>query len=317
MSIRNRDIFVAGHRGLVGSALVKILRERGYSNIITAPRSELDLCSFNAVKSFFKAQKPYGVILAAAKVGGIMANNELRADFIYENLQIQNNLIQQAHINNVQKLIFLGSSCIYPREAPQPIKESSLMTAPLEFTNRPYAIAKIAGMELIDSLRRQHKRAYFSVMPTNLYGPGDNYHPNHSHVLPGLIRRFCEAKKANKPEVLVWGSGKPLREFMHSSDAARAIIDLYEKLPDNYFEGNWSHINIGSGQEVSICELAEIIANALDYKGKINFDKTKPDGTMRKLLCSNRIQSLGINPQVSLKDGISQAIDEFNIKYLG
>ena len=313
-SIRNQGIFVAGHRGLVGSALVRILQDRGYTNIITAPRSELDLCDVNAVKDFFKNQKPYGVILAAAKVGGIIANNELRADFIFDNLQIQNNVIWQAHLNDVKRLVFLGSSCIYPKEAPQPIQESSLLTAPLEYTNRPYAIAKIAGMELIDSLRIQHHRDYFSVMPTNLYGPGDNYHPMHSHVLPGLVRRFCEAKASGLSEVVVWGSGKPKREFMHSNDAAAAIIQLYESLPADYFNSDWSHINIGSGQEVSIRELAELIAELVGYEGKIKFDQTKPDGTMRKRLDCRIIESFGIKPSLGLREGIKLAVSEFNSK---
>ncbi|NRA45714.1 MAG: GDP-L-fucose synthase [Oligoflexales bacterium] len=307
--------FVAGHNGLVGKAIVGELKKRGYTNIICAPRSELDLMDPHAVKDFFASQRPSCVILAAAKVGGILANNELRADFIYQNLQIQNNVIWQAHLFDVKRLVFLGSSCIYPRDAGQPIPESSLMTSPLEFTNRPYAIAKIAGMELIDSLRRQHKRDYFSVMPTNLYGPGDNYHPSHSHVIPALIRRFVEAKKIHEPTVKVWGSGRPKREFMHSSDCARAIVDLAESLPKDFFKSDWSHINIGSGQEVSIEELAALIAKIVGYRGKIIFDTSKPDGTMKKLLDCKVLEKMGFQARMSLEEGLSQAVIEFKEKY--
>ena len=313
---RSDGIFVAGHNGLFGSAIVNELRSLGYSNIITAPRSELDLCDETAVKNFFEAQKPKGVILAAAKVGGILANNQLRADFIYQNLQIQNNVIWQAHINDVQRLIFLGSSCIYPREASQPIKESSLLTAPLEYTNRPYAIAKIAGMELVDSLRKQYNRDYFSVMPTNLYGPKDNYHPKNSHVLPALIRRFSEAKRSNQQEVVVWGSGKPLREFMHSTDAAKAVVHLYENLPMDYFTSIWSHINIGSGHEISIKDLSFLISKIIGYEGKITFDESKPDGTMKKHIDSSMLKALGFTPSVELEAGIRMVVKDYEREHL-
>ena len=314
MVLFNRDdgIFVAGHNGLFGSAIVNELRAKGYKNIITAPRSELDLCDGLAVNNFFKLQKPKAVILAAAKVGGILANNHQRADFIYENLQIQNNVIWQSHIHDVQRLIFLGSSCIYPRETAQPIDENSLLTAPLEFTNRPYALAKIAGLELIDSLRRQYKRDYFSVMPTNLYGPKDNYHPENSHVLPALIRRFSQAKEAKQKEVVVWGSGKPLREFMHSVDAARAVIHVFENLPKDYFTGLWSHINIGSGHEISIKDLAFLIAKIVGYEGSITFDLSKPDGTMKKKVDIKQLNALGFSAQIDLERGITSVVQDYN-----
>ncbi|MBF0441691.1 MAG: GDP-L-fucose synthase [Oligoflexales bacterium] len=316
--ISNKDrIYVAGHNGLVGGAIVKALTEKGHSNLITRSRSELDLLDVQAVRVFFKKEKPDVVFLAAAKVGGIHANNTFRADFIYENIQVQNNVIWNAHLNGVKRLVFLGSSCIYPRNAEQPIRENALLTGHLEYTNRPYALAKIAGLELVNALRMQHGRDYFSVMPTNLYGPRDNFHPENSHVLPALVRRFCEAKDANAEKVIIWGTGTPKREFLYAEDCADAIVFLAENLDtkifkDSIFENEgWSHINIGSGQELSIAELANLISDTVGFKGKIEFDKTKPDGMFRKLLDTTQLKSLGWEPKTSLRSGISATVDWF------
>ena len=310
-------IFVAGHRGLVGSSIAAVLKERGYENLITRSRSELDLLDGRAVADFFAHEKPDVVFLAAAKVGGIQANNTFRADFIFENLQVQNNVIWNSHLNDVKRLVFLGSSCIYPRQAPQPMRENALLTSHLEYTNRPYAIAKIAGLELVNALRSQYGRDYFSVMPTNLYGPGDNFHPENSHVLPAMIRRFCAAKDARASEVTIWGTGKPKREFMYSKDCAAAIVYLAETLDASTFNGAvfqdecWSHINIGSSQEVSISELAHLIAKIVGFKGEIKFDPTKPDGTLRKLLDTGVLRGLGWEPKTSLENGIRASVDWF------
>ncbi len=309
--LKNDRIFVAGHSGLVGSAIVKNLREKGYTNLLTQDRSELDLLNQSAVENFFSTEKPDIVFLAAAKVGGIFANNTYRADFIYQNLQIQNHVIYSAHLFGVKRLIFLGSSCIYPRNAPQPMKEEDLLTGALEQTNRPYALSKIAGLELVNAIRRQHGKDFFSVMPTNLYGPGDNFHPENSHVLPALIHRFHEAKISNAKEVIVWGTGSPKREFMYSEDCADAIVFLAETLKEDFFEkdikqaqlGN-SHVNVGTGEELTIKELTEIIRNVVEFRGKIIFDATKPDGPPKKLLDTHLLTALGWKKKISLKEGV-------------
>ena len=323
MALMKQDdkIFVAGHRGLIGSSIMNVLRERGYENVVTRSRAELNLLNGEAVADFFAAEKPDIVFLAAAKVGGIQANNNYRADFIFENLQVQNNVIWHSHLNNVRRLVFLGSSCIYPRQAPQPMRENALLTSHLEYTNRPYAIAKIAGLELVNALRSQYGRDYFSVMPTNLYGPGDNFHPENSHVLPALIRRICAAKDGKASEVTIWGSGRPKREFMYSKDCADAIVYLAETLDGETFKGpifqdeNWSHINIGSGQEVSIAELAHLIAKVVGFKGEVNFDITKPDGTQRKLLDTGVLRGLGWEPKTALENGIRTSVEWFLANY--
>lgn len=307
-------IFVAGHRGLVGSSIVASLQRQGYQNLVLRTRQELDLTDKAAVHSFYKQEKPDVVFVAAAKVGGIVANNAYRADFIHENLLIQNNLIWGAHQHDVSKLIFLGSSCIYPKLAKQPMREDSLLTSELEFTNRPYAIAKIAGLELVDALRRQHHREYFSVMPTNLYGPGDNFHPENSHVIPGLIHKFTTAKKNGDSFVTLWGTGKPMREFLYAPDCADAIVFLAKNVTNTLFETSYlaekkiSHINVGYGSDISIENLAALIAKILDYKGRVIFDTSKPDGTPKKLMDSTLLQNLGWKPTVSLEDGLEATI---------
>ncbi len=298
-------IFVAGHRGLVGSALVRQLRRNGYTTLITATRSELELTDQAAVRNFFKEMKPEYVFLAAAKVGGIHANSTYPAEFAYSNMQIQNNIVHSSYETAVTKLCFLGSSCIYPKMAPQPMKEEYLMTAPLEPTNAPYALAKIAGITMCQSYNRQYGTNYISVMPTNLYGPNDNYHPENSHVLPGLIRRFHEAKEAGAPEVTIWGTGTPKREFLYSDDLADACIFLMK----NYNDG--AIVNIGSGVEVTIRELAETIQNVVAFKGDLQFDTTKPDGTPRKLVDTTKINALGWQPKVGLEEGIRMAYEDF------
>ena len=320
--LSKRDkIFVAGHNGLVGSSIVSVLEEKGYLNIIKKNRSELDLLEPLSVAKFFELERPEVVFIAAARVGGIHANNTFRADFIFENLQVQNNIIWNAHLFGTRRLIFLGSSCIYPRQCPQPMRENSLLTGHLELTNRPYAVAKIAGLELINAIRKQHGREYFSVMPTNLYGPDDNFHPENSHVLPALIRKFCAAKKDNLSTVSIWGSGKPLREFMFAKDCADAIVYLAEILDSVTFEKpvfeseSWSHINVGSGHEISIKNLAHLIAKVCHFKGSIEFDTSKPDGTQRKLLDSGVLSELGWTPKVSLEEGIKITYDWFKANY--
>src|SRR5688572_2033689 len=296
----NKDskIYVAGHRGMVGSAIYRQLQREGYNNVVVASSSEVDLRNSVAVDEFFKDNQPEYVFLAAAKVGGILANNNYPADFLYDNLMIQNNVIEASFRYKVEKLLFLGSSCIYPKFAPQPIKEESLLSGYLEPTNEAYAIAKIAGIKLCQAYHKQHGRRFISVMPTNMYGYGDNYHPENSHVLPALIRRFHEAKTENKAEVSIWGSGKPLREFMFSDDLAEACVFLMEKYEDQQL------INVGTGEEVSILELAKVIAEIVGYKGKITFDASKPDGTPRKLMDSSRLHALGFKHKVSLQEGI-------------
>ncbi|UUS57569.1 GDP-L-fucose synthase [Acinetobacter sp. YH16040_T] len=306
----NQRIFVAGHRGMVGSAIVRQLQAKGYTNIIVATHAELDLCSQVAVNDFFKTHQIDQVYLAAAKVGGIHANNEYPADFIYQNLMIEANVIHAAHVNDVQKLMFLGSSCIYPKMAQQPMVESELLTGVLESTNEPYAVAKIAGIKLCESYNRQFGRDYRSVMPTNLYGPHDNYHPENSHVIPALLRRFHEAVKDNAEVVTIWGSGKPMREFLYVDDMAAASIHVME-LDAETFKANTqpmlSHINVGTGIDCTIRELAETVAKVTGFQGRLEFDATKPDGTPRKLMDVSRLADLGWKASISLEDGLRDA----------
>ena len=303
-------IFVAGHRGMVGSAICRRLRSLGYTNLLTAPRSALDLRDQAAVRRFFNENPIDQVYLAAAKVGGIHANNTYPGDFIYENLIVQANLIQAAHEAGVQELLFLGSSCIYPRMAEQPMREDALLSGLLEPTNEPYAIAKIAGIKLCESYNRQFGRDYRSVMPTNLYGPGDNYHPENSHVIPALIRRFHEAKAGNAPEVVIWGTGTPRREFLYVDDMAAAsvfVMNLDKPTYDQHTEPMQSHINVGFGSDITIAELASAVAKATGYQGKISFDPSKPDGAPRKWMDSSRLRNLGWIPLVDLESGLSEA----------
>lgn len=303
----NKDskIYIAGHKGMVGSAILRKLQSLGYNNLVLKTSGELDLRNQQPVADFFASEKPEYVFLAAARVGGIVANNTYRADFLYDNLQIQNNIIHASFVNNVKKLLFLGSSCIYPKMAPQPIKEDYLLTGLLEHTNEPYAIAKIAGLKLCDAYRDQYGCNYISVMPTNLYGINDNYHPEHSHVLPALIRRFHEAKVNNAASVIIWGSGAPLREFMYADDLADACVYLMH----NYDEKGF--INIGTGEEVSIKELALLIKDIVGYNGGIQFDTSKPDGTPRKLLDVSKLHSKGWKHSTHLKEGIKLAYEDF------
>jgi GDP-L-fucose synthase len=298
-------IYIAGHRGMVGSGLERKLRKEGFNNIITRTSSELDLRNQQAVNDYFKKEKPSYVILAAAKVGGIHANNTYRAEFIYDNLMIEANIIHSAYLNKVTKLLFLGSSCIYPKMAPQPLKEEYLLSGYLEPTNQPYAIAKIAGIEMCDSYRAQYGCNFISAMPTNLYGSNDNYHPENSHVIPALIRRIVLAKKNNEPTVTIWGSGTPRREFLHVDDLADACYFLLQ----NYNEQGI--VNIGCGTDISIKELAELIIAEVGYEGRLVFDITKPDGTPRKLMDTSKINSLGWSPIYSLKKGIERTISEY------
>ncbi len=302
---KQAKIYVAGHRGMVGSAIYRKLKDLGYENIVVRTSGELDLRNQQAVQDFFETEKPDYVFLAAAKVGGIMANNVYRADFIYENLAIQNNVIHYAHENEVKKLMFLGSSCIYPKMAPQPLKEDYLLTGVLEPTNEPYAIAKIAGIKMCESYRLQYNDNYISVMPTNLYGINDNYHPENSHVLPALIRKFHEAKQNNIPSVSIWGSGKPLREFLYADDLADACVFLMENYDDIQF------VNIGVGEDLSIKDLAETIKEVIGYEGELTFDSSKPDGTPRKLMDVSKLTKLGWKAKTSLRQGIKLAYEDF------
>lgn len=306
---KNAKIYVAGHRGMVGSAIYRKLVKEGYNNIITRTSAELDLRNQQAVTDFFVAEKPDHVFLAAAKVGGIVANNTYRADFLYENLAIQNNVIHNAYLTEVKKLMFLGSSCIYPKLAPQPLKEDYLLTGTLEETNEPYAIAKIAGIKMCDAYREQYGANFISVMPTNLYGYNDNYHPENSHVLPALIRKIHEAKINNVKEVEVWGSGSPMREFLFADDLADACYFLME----NYNEPNL--INIGTGHDLTIKDLALLIKDVLAYDGELVFDTTKPDGTPRKLMDVTKLHDLGWKHQVELPEGIALAYQDFESRY--
>ncbi|WP_111638650.1 GDP-L-fucose synthase [Marinomonas shanghaiensis] len=303
-------IFVAGHNGMVGSALVRQLSQDPNNEIITADRTELDLTNQQAVQNFFAEQSIDQVYLAAAKVGGIHANNTYPADFIYQNLMIEANIIHAAHLHNVQKLLFLGSSCIYPKLAEQPMREDALLTATLEPTNEPYAIAKIAGIKLCESYNRQYGRDYRSVMPTNLYGPGDNFHPENSHVIPALIRRFHEAKEANAPMVNAWGTGTPLREFLYVDDMAAAsifVMNLDDATYQRETQPMLSHINVGSGIDCTIKELTETVAKVVGYQGKIEWDASKPDGAPRKLMDVSRLERLGWKSTIGLEQGLTKS----------
>ena len=313
-----QKIYVAGHRGMVGSAIVRALKEKGYQNIVTRTHAELDLTNQAAVQAFFEKEKPDQVYLAAAKVGGIHSNNTYPAEFIYDNLMVQNNVIHQAFVSGVKKLLFLGSSCIYPKYATQPMSEDALLTGKLEPTNEPYAIAKIAGIKMCESYNRQYGKShgidYRSVMPTNLYGPGDNYHPENSHVIPALIRRFHKAKVSAVPEVVIWGTGTPRREFLYVDDMATAsvfVMDLDKATYDQHTEPMQSQINVGFGDDVTIAELAKAVGVAVGYEGKISFDPTKPDGAPRKWMDSSRLNQLGWQPKVSLDDGLDIAYRDF------
>lgn len=302
---KNGKIYVAGHRGMVGSAIVRELEKQGYTNIVTRTSKELDLRRQEEVEKFFKEEKPEYVFLAAAKVGGIMANSKHPADFMYDNMILEMNVIKAAYDNQVKKLMFLGSSCIYPRMAPQPMPESCLLTSALEQTNEAYALAKISGLKYCEYLNKQYGTDYISVMPTNLYGPNDNYHPEHSHVLPALIRRFHEAKENGLSEVVIWGSGTPLREFLYVDDLAEACVYLM-----NNYSGNET-VNLGTGKEVTIKELAETVKEIVGFEGTLTFDITKPDGTPRKLLDVSKLESLGWKYHTELKEGIKLAYEDF------
>jgi GDP-L-fucose synthase len=322
---KRAKIYIAGHRGLVGAALVRNLLAHGYTNLLTRTHVEVDLTNQAAVDAFFAAEKPDYVFLAAAKVGGIHANNTYPAEFIRDNLAIQTNIIDAAYENQVTRLMFLGSSCIYPRLAPQPLKEESLLTGPLEATNRPYALAKIAGIEMCWSYNRQYRTQYLAVMPTNLYGSGDNYHPENSHVIPALIRKFHAAKVDNAPAVSVWGTGTPRREFMYSDDMADACIHLMN-LPDATFNTLLGSdeastgifmppvVNIGVGEDLTINQLAETVKDVVGYTGQIEFDSTKPDGTPRKLMDVSRLHSLGWTNKIELQDGLARAYADFQAR---
>ncbi|MFA7382328.1 MAG: GDP-L-fucose synthase [Desulfurivibrionaceae bacterium] len=311
-------IYVAGHRGMVGGAILRELQARGFTNIVTRTRAELDLVSQAAVNVFFAEVKPQYVFLAAAKVGGIQANNLYRGEFIYQNLMVQNNVVHASYINGVDRLMFLGSSCIYPKDSPQPIKEEHLLTGPLEQTNQPYAIAKISGIELCWSYNRQYGTKYLAVLPTNLYGPGDNYHPENSHVIPALIRRAHEAKLRHDPEFLVWGTGTPRREFLYCEDMANASVYLMMLPQDEYdFFLNEVHpplVNIGTGEDITIADLAKMVCEVVGYTGKIVFDPSRPDGTMRKLLDVTLLKSRGWRAKMGLKEGLAIAYDDFREK---
>lgn len=298
-------IYIAGHRGMVGSAILRRLEAEGYSNFLLRTSQELDLRDQAAVNDFFTKEKPDYVFLAAARVGGIVANNTYRADFLYDNLMIQSNVLHAAWQHRVKKLLFLGSSCIYPKLAPQPLKEEYLLTGPLEYTNEPYAIAKIAGIKLCDAYRQQYGCNFISVMPTNLYGPNDNYDLENSHVLPALIRKFHEARVANAPQVIVWGTGNPRREFMHADDLADACVFLMHHYSDS------SPVNIGVGEDISIRDLAFLIAEITGYTGEIVFDTTRPDGTPRKLMDTSRLNAMGWNPKIGLQEGIAAVYNDW------
>ncbi|TRX56236.1 GDP-L-fucose synthase [Fulvivirga sp. M361] len=303
---KSAKIYVAGHRGMVGSAIVRLLEAEGYEQIVFRTSAELDLRDQNEVAQFFNKEKPDYVVLAAAKVGGIHANNTYRAEFLYDNLMIQNNVIHSSHLNGVKKLLFLGSSCIYPKLAQQPLKEEYLLTGPLEPTNEPYALAKIAGIKMCEEYRSQYQSNFISAMPTNLYGPNDNYDLANSHVLPALLRKFHIAKANGDDHVMVWGSGKPLREFLHVDDLADASLFLLR----NYNAPET--INVGSGEEISILELAKLVKSIVGYQGSIELDTSKPDGTPRKLLDSSKLASLGWKAKISMKEGVEQVYKNLN-----
>lgn len=302
-------IYIAGHNGMVGSAILRALKKRGYTNFVLRDSKSLDLRNQQAVADFFATEKPEYVFLAAAKVGGIQANNIYRAEFLHDNLMIQNNVIHQSYVHGVKKLLFLGSSCIYPKLAPQPLKEESLLTGLLEPTNEPYAIAKIAGIKMCDAYRSQYACHFSSIMPTNLYGPNDNYDLQNSHVLPALIRKFHEAKVAGHASVEIWGSGKPLREFLYVDDMAEACLLVMDKYDDFGF------LNAGYGSDLSIAELAQMVGRVIGFEGALKFNTEKPDGTPRKLMDSSRIQALGFQPKVSLEEGIGLAYADFLTRY--
>jgi GDP-L-fucose synthase len=297
---KDASIYIAGHRGLVGSNLRQLFEQRGYSKILAPARSELDLLDQQAVVKFFEQQRPEYAIICAAKVGGILFNNQYQADFLYENVLLAANVVHAAHLSGVRKLLFLGSSCIYPRQATQPIMEESLLTGPLEPTNEGYALAKIVGLKLCEKYRQQYGRNFISAMPTNLYGPGDNFHPDRSHVIPGMMRRFHEAKINNTKQVTIWGSGSPMREFLYITDLAEALFLLMERYEDA------GTINVGTGQDVSISELAVLMKEVTGFQGEIVYDRSKPDGMMRKVLDVSRINSLGWKPRVSLEEGLNK-----------
>ena len=314
---KNSRIFIAGHNGMVGSAIKRLLDHNGYKNLITSPRTELDLTDLSSVNNFFKSNNPEYVIIAAAKVGGINANNIYRAEFIYQNLSIQNNIIHSSFLHNIKKLIFLGSSCIYPKNCKQPIGEEQLLTGRLEITNEPYAIAKIAGIKMCESYFRQYDCNYISLMPTNLYGPNDNYDLESSHVLPALIRKIYEAKVNGKDSVKIWGTGKPLREFLHVDDLANACLHFLKFIDAKliYNDLNISHLNIGSGQEISIKDLANLIMTTIGTEIELKFDLSKPDGTLRKLLNVARTSNLGWKSKIDLKMGIEQTVNDFILNF--
>ncbi|MBK7499889.1 MAG: GDP-L-fucose synthase [Ignavibacteriales bacterium] len=316
-NLTNKKIYLAGHTGMVGSAILRELKTRGYTNIIYKDLKELDLRNQSEVQTFFTETKPELVIIAAAKVGGILANNTYRAEFLYDNLMIEANLIHSSYLNDVEKVVFLGSSCIYPKLAPQPLKEEYLLTDTLEFTNEPYAIAKIAGIKLCESYYRQYGCNYISAMPTNLYGPNDNFNLETSHVLPALIRKFHEAKVENKGSVTIWGTGKPLREFMYVEDLANAIVFMMENIEaKDLYENGITHLNVGSGKDISISDLASLIAEITEFDGEIVYDSSKPDGTPRKLMDVTRLNLLGWKYKTELKEGIIKAYNFFKEKYL-
>jgi GDP-L-fucose synthase len=302
---KHEKIYIAGHKGMVGSAMHRKLVKEGFTNIVVRTSKELDLTNQQAVADFFDREKPNYVFLAAAKVGGIVANNTYRADFIYQNLMMESNIIHQAYKHKVTKLMFFGSSCIYPKLAPQPLKEDYLLTGLLEETNEPYAIAKIAGIKLCESYRQQYGCNFISVMPTNLFGYGDNYHPSHSHVLPALIRRIHEAKENNTPFIEAWGTGKPMREFLFVDDVADACFLLMQVYNEQQF------VNVGYGEDISIKDLAELVKKVIGYTGDIKFDATKPDGTPRKLMDATKLRSMGWKPKISLEEGINLAYQDF------
>jgi len=306
---KSAKIYVAGHRGMVGSALVRELIKQGYENLVLKTSSELDLRSQAAVHAFYEEERPDYVFVAAAKVGGILANNTYRAEFLYDNLQIQNNLIHGAYVSGVTKLLFLGSSCIYPKLAPQPLKEEYLLSGYLEPTNEPYAIAKITGIKMCEAYRDQYGCNFISAMPTNMYGPNDNYHPENSHVLPALIRKFHEAKASKAESVTVWGDGSPLREFLYADDLASALVHLMLHYNEKEF------VNVGYGSDISIADLAATVAKVVGFEGKIEYDSSKPNGTPRKLMDSSRLFAAGWKPSIALEEGIALAYQDFQQRY--
>lgn len=302
---KDAKIYVAGHRGMVGSAILRRLEQLGFTNLLVRTSEQLDLRNQLAVKHFFEAERPDYVFLAAAKVGGILANSTFKAEFLHDNLLIQNNVIHQSYLNGVRKLLFLGSSCIYPKLAPQPLKEEYLLTGPLEPTNEPYAIAKIAGIKMCEAYRDQYGCNFISVMPTNLYGYNDNYHPEYSHVLPALIRRFHEAKVSGDPDIIIWGSGTPRREFLFADDLGDACVFLMENYNDSEF------INVGTGEDLSIADLAGLISEIVGFRGRLNFDPTKPDGTPRKLMDVSKLHGMGWRHSTNLREGIAKSYQDY------